>query len=216
MQISSCPCFSEICLVLSQISPLKWTLESACHFIYLFFCLFRAAVEAYGGFRLGVKLELQLPVYTIAIAMQDLSCVCDLHYSYTGLLSEARDRTPILIDTSRVCYCWAMAGTPGIITLLYGTWLPGGGKETLSDQLRAMPRTGTVSLLLSFIGQNSHKICIVAREWKNRLRLLMWEWHSLIAGEHEGWGTVTVFGKYNLPHHQEAEMGQIMKSLSGF
>ena len=31
--------------------------------------------------RLGVELELQLLVYTTATAMQDPSCVCDLHYS---------------------------------------------------------------------------------------------------------------------------------------
>ena len=31
--------------------------------------------------RLGVELELQLPAYTTAIAMLDLSCVFDLHHS---------------------------------------------------------------------------------------------------------------------------------------
>ena len=31
--------------------------------------------------RLGVQLELQLPVYATAIAMPDLSHVCDLHHS---------------------------------------------------------------------------------------------------------------------------------------
>ena len=29
--------------------------------------------------RLGVKLELELPAYTTAAAMQDLSHICDLH-----------------------------------------------------------------------------------------------------------------------------------------
>ena len=48
--------------------------------------------------RLGVEWKLQLLAYTTAIAMQDLSCVCDLHHSsqqrrILNPLSEARDRT---------------------------------------------------------------------------------------------------------------------------
>jgi len=31
--------------------------------------------------RIGVKSELELPAYTTATAMPDLSCVCDLHHS---------------------------------------------------------------------------------------------------------------------------------------
>ena len=51
--------------------------------------------------RLGVKLELQLPAYTMATAMQDPSRICDLYHSswQRGILnplSEARDRTHIL------------------------------------------------------------------------------------------------------------------------
>ena len=54
--------------------------------------------------RLGVKLELQLPAYTTATAMWDPSHVCDLHrgsqqHHILNLLSEARDRTRILMDT---------------------------------------------------------------------------------------------------------------------
>ena len=52
---------------------------------------------------LGVKSELQLQAYTTATGMQDPSHVCDLHHSNTGFpdpLSEARDQTCILIDTS--------------------------------------------------------------------------------------------------------------------
>ena len=45
---------------------------------------------------LGVELELQLPAYTSAEAMQDLSCICDLPHSslqhqILNALSEARD-----------------------------------------------------------------------------------------------------------------------------
>ena len=49
--------------------------------------------------------------------MQDLSHVCDLHHSsrqrqILNPLSEARDQTRILMDTSQVHYRWASTGTP--------------------------------------------------------------------------------------------------------
>ena len=49
--------------------------------------------------RLGVESELQLPACATAIAMQDLSFVCDLHQSswhrqILNPLSKARDHTP--------------------------------------------------------------------------------------------------------------------------
>ena len=61
--------------------------------------------------RLGVELELQQPAYTIAIAMWDPSHICDLHQSSwqcerLNPMSEARDWTHILIDTSWVCFRW--------------------------------------------------------------------------------------------------------------
>ena len=34
---------------------------------------------------LGIKLELQLPAFTTATAMQDLSCVCDLHPAHSNV-----------------------------------------------------------------------------------------------------------------------------------
>ena len=58
--------------------------------------------------RLGVKLELELPAYTTAAAMQDLSHICDLHLCWwqhwiLDLMSEVRDQTHVLLDTSQVC-----------------------------------------------------------------------------------------------------------------
>ena len=58
--------------------------------------------------RLGVESELQLPAYTTATAMQDPSCVCDLHHSsrqgqVLNPLGEARDRTCVLTDASQIC-----------------------------------------------------------------------------------------------------------------
>ena len=52
--------------------------------------------------RLGFESELQLPAYTPAIAMQNLSHVCDLHLSsrqqqILNSLSKARDQTCILM-----------------------------------------------------------------------------------------------------------------------
>jgi len=59
--------------------------------------------------RLGVQLELHLLAYTTAIAMWDLSCVCDLHHNswqcwILNPLSEAGDGTLILMDASWICY----------------------------------------------------------------------------------------------------------------
>ena len=59
--------------------------------------------------RLGVKSELQLLVYTPATATRDLSLVCNLHHSswqhwILNPLSETRDGTCILVDTSWVHY----------------------------------------------------------------------------------------------------------------
>ena len=54
--------------------------------------------------RLGVEMELQLPAYTTAPAMQDLSQICDLHhsswqYQIPDSLSEARAQTRLFMDT---------------------------------------------------------------------------------------------------------------------
>ena len=66
--------------------------------------------------RLGVESELQLPVYTTATATLDLSRIIDLHDSswqrrILNLLSDARDRTCVLMDTSLVHYCQITTGT---------------------------------------------------------------------------------------------------------
>ena len=65
--------------------------------------------------RLGLELELHLPVYAIAIVPWDPSHICNLCHSSQqhwtlNPLSEARDQT--CMDNSQVCYCWAMTGTP--------------------------------------------------------------------------------------------------------
>ena len=54
---------------------------------------------------LTAHLELQLSAYATATATPDPSCICDLHGSLwqcqmLNLLSKARDRTHILMETS--------------------------------------------------------------------------------------------------------------------
>ena len=88
-----------------------------CIFYLLVFCLFfafYAEPAAYGSSRLGVESELQLPA--TATTVQDPSHICNLCHSLwqhwiLNPLSEARDRTHILMDASRVCYRWAARGT---------------------------------------------------------------------------------------------------------
>ena len=68
--------------------------------------------------RLGVELELQLPAYATATAMEELSHVWDLHCSswqrwILNPLSEARNQTCILMDASQICFCYATTGIPG-------------------------------------------------------------------------------------------------------
>ena len=59
--------------------------------------------------RLRVELELQLQAYTTATATPDPSRICDLHnssqqFQILNPLSEARDQTRNLMDTSQVQY----------------------------------------------------------------------------------------------------------------
>ena len=84
---------------------------------FFFFCFLGLLLRHREVPSLGVNLELQLPAYTTDTAMWDLSCVCDLNHSsgqhqIPDPLSEARDRTHILITTSGIRFCWATTGTP--------------------------------------------------------------------------------------------------------
>ena len=84
------------------------SLSTGPHFFSFFFLLFRTAPRHMEVPRLGVESE--LPAYTIARATQDPSCVCDPHHSsqqcqILNSLSEARDQTYILMDTSQIHFC---------------------------------------------------------------------------------------------------------------
>ena len=90
-----------------------------CHIFYLFLFLFFCFLGPHPWHmevpRLGVKLKLQLPAFTMAI--RNLSCICDLHHSswqhcIPDPLSEARDQTCVLMDTSQICFRYTTVGTP--------------------------------------------------------------------------------------------------------
>ena len=67
--------------------------------------------------RLEVSLEVWLPAYTTATAMQDPSHACDPHRSsqqhrIPNPLSEARDRTHNLVSPGQIRFHCATTGTP--------------------------------------------------------------------------------------------------------
>ena len=76
-------------------------------FLFLFLFFFRATLRLMEVPRLGVKLELQLPVYTTATVTPDLSHICGLRHSsqqrqILNPLSKARERACVLMDPSQV------------------------------------------------------------------------------------------------------------------
>ena len=102
------------CVVVTQFCIILWRQYS--YFYFLFFCFLGLHLQHMEVPRLGVRLELQLPVYTTATATPDLNGICDLHHSShqcqnLNPVSEARDQICILMDTSLARYCWATTGT---------------------------------------------------------------------------------------------------------
>ena len=88
----------------------KNTISSIRYFLSFFF---RVTPAAYGGCH--VESELYLPAYTTTTATQDPSHICDLHHSsgqHRISLSEARNWTRILMDTSQIHFHCATTGTP--------------------------------------------------------------------------------------------------------
>ena len=90
------------------------------YFLLLFFFCFLGPYlpHIYGGSQArGRESKLQLLSYTTATATWHPSCVCNLHHSsrqgwILNPLSEARDPTRVLMDTSWICYHRATMGTP--------------------------------------------------------------------------------------------------------
>ena len=85
--------------------------------ISFFFFFFQGRTHGTWKFPGQVELELQLPATATATARQDLSCDCDLHHCSLqpwnwDPLSEGRDRTCILMDTSWICVHYTTMETP--------------------------------------------------------------------------------------------------------
>ena len=92
---------------------IRFTELCVCFFIFIFLGPRWQHMEVP---RLGVESELQLPVYTTAVAMPDLSHTCNLHHSsrqrrIPDPLSKARDQTCVLMETSRICFRCALIST---------------------------------------------------------------------------------------------------------
>ena len=92
-------------------------------FVCLFVCFLGLHLKHMEVPRLGIQLELQLPVCTTAMATPDPSHVCHLHHSswqHQSLnpLSKAGDRTHNLMVPCRILFCCTTMGTPDV-NILY-------------------------------------------------------------------------------------------------
>ena len=81
--------------------------------------------------RLGVESELQMPACATTIATKDPIYICNLHHStqqcqILNPLSEVRDLTHILMDTSQVCNLLSHSGNSNkdIFRYVFQTFLP--------------------------------------------------------------------------------------------
>ena len=79
-------------------------------FFFFFFLLLRATHRAYGSSQARSGIGAQPLAYTTATTTQDLSRIFDLHCSLQQCqilnpLSEPRNRTCILVDTSQIHFC---------------------------------------------------------------------------------------------------------------
>ena len=89
---------------------------------YCYFCLFACIFLGLHLWHMEVpnlrtELELQLPAYTTAVAMQHLSHICDLHHKWRQCqirnpLNRARDQTCSFMNTSWINYHWTIMVTP--------------------------------------------------------------------------------------------------------
>ena len=123
---------------LQVVSPFFWLYDSVfdfgqldydvsrCESLLFYFILSFAFLGPYPRHmevpRLGLSSELQLPAYTTATAMPDLSHVCDLHHKsqqprILNPLSKARDGTHNLMVPSQIRFHCATTGT--LKSLLY-------------------------------------------------------------------------------------------------
>ena len=81
----------------------RYNMESDLFFLWQYLSFLGLHLQHMEAPGIGVKSELQLPVYTMGIAMQGPSCIFELLHSSRqhqtlNPLSEARDRSHILTD----------------------------------------------------------------------------------------------------------------------
>ena len=86
------------------------------------FCLLGPHQQCVEVPRLEVKWKLYPLAYTTALAMPDLSHICDLHHSSQphwifNPLSKAKDQTCVLMDASQIHFHGAMMGTPRMVII---------------------------------------------------------------------------------------------------
>ena len=106
--------FFSTTLILDSLNDNLWINSVWVFFSPLFFSL-EPYLQHAEFLKLGIKLKLQLLVYTTATTSWDPSHICNLHHSSQQCCilnpqSKARDPNCILMDTSQVCYHWATMG----------------------------------------------------------------------------------------------------------
>ena len=115
-RVCLCSLFMPLCM--HACTRTHMYIDTCTHFLSRFFCfvcLFRATPKAYGSSQ--VRGWIGATAYSVHQAMQNLSHTCDLYHSsqqcrVLNPQSKARDWTRVLMDTNRVHYFWATAGTP--------------------------------------------------------------------------------------------------------
>ena len=87
-------------------------------FLFFFlFCLFRATPAAYGGFQARGWIGAVAGLHHSHSNARSKPCLWPTHHSsqkhwILNPLSEVRDWTCFLMDTSQICFCWTTAATP--------------------------------------------------------------------------------------------------------
>ena len=109
-------CCFWLCFTVLPINHRSFTSSLILFFFSLFFKGHTCSIWKLPGW------ELKLASYTTAVATGDLGGICDLHHSLwqhriLNPLSEARDLTHILMDTSQVCSHWATVETPSSLII---------------------------------------------------------------------------------------------------
>ena len=89
---------------------------------FFFFSLFRATSMAYGGSQTRGRIGAVAAGLHHSQSNTYLSCICNLHHSslqcwILNPLRVPRDWTCVLMNTSQVCFHWAMTGTPSSFLL---------------------------------------------------------------------------------------------------